>query len=164
MNLRLANDHRLHSGRHTEEMGGRIAVAAHVTVPARFAAEPIRQHLPHRHGHFPIALDEVELRAVAGREQHALAGTGRIAYPRQHGEHLARRERKPLAHIERRAVMAHAKHDHGHSAIRSASCPRSTAMQNSASISVGDISRQRWASPPTIRRLRSALRSFTASP
>ena len=164
MNLRLAHDHGLHARRNAEEMHRRSTVPPDVAVTARVASQPFRQHLPRRRGRFPLPLNEIELRAIAGGEQHAFTRTRRVAHARQRRQDIARREGEPLAHIERRAVMAHTEHDHGHSAIRAESCPRSIASQNSASISSGDFSRQRCTSPAAIMRLRSALRSLSASP
>src|SRR3954468_1973611 len=73
--LGLAEDHGVQPGCDAKEMRDGVAIAPHVAVAARFLAQPRRQSVPDRRHRVSVALDDVELRAVARREEHGLART-----------------------------------------------------------------------------------------
>src|SRR5207245_2900548 len=82
------------------------AVAVRVPELARAATldQPLGEEGPHYLGHRVARFGEIELRAVAGREQHAAARARGEDAPKR-PRHLAGGVREPLAHLERRRAM-----------------------------------------------------------
>ena len=88
-------------------MAHRVAVAHDVAVLAGATAfgQTLVQERPDGVGRALVLEDEVELRAIAGREQHA-AARARGHHAGEGGGHLVRPVREAFAHLEgRRAVV-----------------------------------------------------------
>ena len=163
VDLRLADDHRIETRHDAEEMLHRLAVASYVAVAARLGAKALAVQLPHGRCRLVLAFDEIQLGAVARREQHRLTRSDLAAHALQERAHLARRIGEPLANLERCPVMAHADDDHRHGATRSSSVPCSTASQKVSSTAVDERARHDSPSPRARWLRRSAPSSSNAA-
>src|SRR5881398_272703 len=118
LNLRLAQDHGIEARRHTVQMPHGVAVALDVAVLAGAGpdAQALREQRPHRFGNGVVRLGQVELGAVARREQHAAARPGG-QHPLERLWHLPRRMGEALAHLEGRGAVIHAQDRDAHVAV-----------------------------------------------
>ncbi len=73
VDLRFAKDHRVEAGRNAKKVRDRVAIPTHVSVAARPLTQARRQGAPDRGHGIAVALDDVELRAIACREEHLFA-------------------------------------------------------------------------------------------
>ena len=116
--LRLADDHGIEAGRHAKQ------------VPRRVAVRPLEQVRHERLGLHPviagqelddfsarlqrIVAGDVDLRAVAGREQHRLRGRGARRQCLHGRAEIAGREVQPLPQLDRRRPVTHAQQEKMH--------------------------------------------------
>lgn len=75
VDLRFAHHHRLDARGNAEQVRSRLAIPPHVAEGHSISPESPRQHLPDRGCCLLLSLDEIELGAVARRQQDALTGT-----------------------------------------------------------------------------------------
>ena len=105
VDLRFAEDHRVESGRNAEEMANRVAIPPHIEVGTDVGAESL--------GHQPgngcrrrvRAFADVELGAVAGRENNRLVRRRPLADGAQNVAGFRCAVRQLLANLDRRGEM-----------------------------------------------------------
>src|SRR6266550_539475 len=111
LDLRLAEDHGVESGRYAVEVTHGVAVTRDVTVLARAGGRRRRKSLaeqrPHRLERRLVVRDQIEFGPVAGGQQHPAAGAG-SHHACQRARHFVRAMREALAHVEGRRAVIHA--------------------------------------------------------
>src|SRR5207237_1165102 len=133
LNLRLAEDHRIETRRNAVQVPHRVPVAldAAALAGAAPAALPqaLREECPYRCGDGVVGLGQVELGAVARREQDTAPRSGR-QHPLERARHLARRVGEALAHLEGCRTVIHAQDRDAHDAVaqRNRSVPGAVSL------------------------------------
>ena len=116
--LRLADDQRVETGRHAEQVPRGVAVRP---------LEEVRHERVGRHAVVAgqelddlgarlqrVVAGDVDLRSVAGREQHGLGGRRPRGQCLHRRAEIAGREVQPLAQLDRRRLVAHAQQEEVH--------------------------------------------------
>ena len=120
LDLGFAEDHRIEARRHAIEVSHRLTIANDITVFARSAGRRRGQALieqrPDGFERGFLFRDEIELGAIASREEHPTLRT-RCHHTRQRAGHFVRAMRKALAHVERRGTVVDAEHFDAHAAV-----------------------------------------------
>src|SRR5688572_17963685 len=124
-----------------------FAFAADVSVLRGITPETPGQRAPRAVSRVTIALDEIDLGAIAGGQQHAFTCAGLAADRVQRGRNLVWCVDKTLAHLDIGGGVAHANEGQRHASASAASAPDSTRAQNPSS-SRRCIVASHCASPP----------------
>jgi hypothetical protein len=116
--LRLADHHRLQSGRDGEKVLHRRARVVHVEVPGEFGQRQLG--VPAKHGGDVRETavegvdDRVDLNAVAGRQHHHLGDVAAVQHLVEQLWNFAGRDGHPLEQLDRRTAVRQAHHEHVH--------------------------------------------------
>src|SRR6185437_3780679 len=164
VDLSFTEDHRIEAARDAKQVRDCVTVAPDVAVSRGVRAKPLGQRTPGNWRRVLFRLDEIDLGAVTGREQHGLPCAARRSHRVEGRDDLGCLVRHPLANLDGRATMVQANERQRHSATLAANSPDSTSRQNSVPTSECDASIQRSRRPPSINARRSVHSSRTAAP